>query len=78
MKILIRFFNWLHFNDEWQDGYMPCRYRIVRIKSWNCFLVDKMVGLDFQYTAARMTLIPIWDVGMFRHFLKIPKGNLPS
>lgn len=43
--MLKKFFTWLYFKDD--------KITIVKVKSWNVFLVDK--------GGQRMTVSPVWD-----------------
>lgn len=50
-NILFRVLEWLYFYGE--------DFRIVKIKGWNCFLVDSK-------SKQRQTVSPIWDWNRFK------------
>ena len=65
MKILIKFFEWLYF----EDGH----YKIVKIKGLNTFIVDKMSRHNIPMS--RSIASPVWDWGRFKYLLmRLKKG----
>lgn len=73
-KHSIRFFEWLYFSDEHLYLSMPYKDKIVKVKYWNVFLIDKCYkGMDGVYNQpmSRMTTSPVWNWGRIKFLLFI-------
>ncbi len=72
-RILYGFCHWFFGFNEWSSywgGATKYRYRIVRIKAWNWFLVDETTGDGTVLN--RMTVSPVWNWYRIWHLLTRP------
>lgn len=68
-KILIRFFEWLCF-PSLRVGDVTVYRKIIKIKSFNTFLVSENYGpKNLRVEYRRYTASPIWGICMLRYFL---------
>jgi len=71
-KLFIKFFEWLYFPDIHDPCSQPWKERIVKVKAWDVFLMDKCYGTKFDKPTQRMTVSPVWNWGrLLTIFLRI-------
>ena len=69
-KIIYSFCEWICCFNEWQEEYYGAKkwqYKIVRIKAWNCFLVDKVTSSGI--ITDRQTVCPVWNRRRIKYLL---------
>ena len=60
-KLLIKFFQWLYFSEQFDRGT-----KIVKLRGFNTFLCDSRHG--------RETISPVWDKNRFKALYKRLRG----
>lgn len=68
---LYAIYEWIYDFRSWHEYYngaMKWRYRIVRIKSWNCFVVDEITSSGI--VVARYVVMPIWNLIRIKKLVK--------
>lgn len=71
MRFYLKLCEWICCFDEWQeeyDGARKWRYKIIRIKAWNWFLVDRVTEPDI--ITDRYTISPVWNWKRFKHLFQ--------
>jgi len=53
-----RFYRFLEYINDFD--YPEEGYKIVKIKSFNCYLCDRRIG-DLTLSTSRWTISPVWD-----------------